>query len=81
MFVMTVINFLLFSLYIGILLTAFIAMFIRKALILDINYPLSEKLELLNNALQNLEIVELWSANLPVRNNLLLLDSASIHAR
>ena len=78
---MTVINFLLFSLYIGILLTAFIAMFIRKALILDINYPLSEKLELLNNALQNLEIVELWSANLPVRNNLLLLDSASIHAR
>ena len=78
---MTVINFLLFSLYIGTLVTAFITMFIRKALILDIGSPLSEKLELVSNALQNLEIVEMWSGNLPVRSNLLLLDSSSIHAR
>ena len=80
MFVMTVINFLLFSLYIGAFVTAFITMFIRKALILDIDYPLTEKLELVNNALQNLEIVELWSANLLVRSNMLLPDSLSIHA-
>ena len=78
---MTVINFLLFSLYIGTLVTAFITMFIRKALILDIGSPLSEKLGLVSNALQNLEIVEMWSGNLPVRSNLLLLDSSSIHAR
>jgi len=76
-FVVTVINFLLFSLSTGTEIATFIVL-IRKALILD---PLSEKQELLNNVLQNLTIVIFWSANLPVSRNLSLLDFVSIHAR
>ena len=80
MFVVTVINFLLFSLSAGILVATFIVA-LRKALTLDIEYPLSEKGELVNNALQNLSIVQFWSAYLPVRSHLSVLDSLSIHAR
>ena len=39
MFIMTVINFLLFTLHIGTRLAAFTTVFIRKALIMDIYYP------------------------------------------
>ena len=70
MFVMTVINFLLFSLYIGTQLVAFTTVYIRKALILDIYYPLSAKGKLVHDALQKLKFLVLWSANLPVRSNL-----------
>ena len=78
MFVVTVINFLLFNLTIGIQIAMFTVL-TREALILDIEYPLSEKQELLE--LPNLITVQLWSANLPVNNNLLLLKFTSIHAR
>ena len=81
MFVMTVVNFLLVSLHIGTRLAAFTTVYIRKALILDIYYPLSEKGEPVGNALQDLNLVILWSANLPVRSNLSLLDYVSIYAR
>ena len=78
MFVGTVINFLLFSLSTG-TETAMFIVSIRRALILDIEYPLSEKQELVG--LPNPIIAQLWSANLPVSNKLSLMDSASIHAR
>ena len=80
MFVTTVINFLLSSLNTGTHVAIFIV-FIRKALVLDIDYPLSKKPELVNNALQNMNIVTLWSQTLPVSIKLSLLDPASIHAR
>ena len=76
MFVVTVINFLLFGLSAGNEIAKF-AMFIRKDLIED---PLLKKQES-ENALQNLMIVQFWSANLPVSNNLSLLDPVSIHVR
>jgi len=72
MFVVTVINFLLFSLSTGSVIAAFIVL-IRKAFILD---PLSEKQESLGNVLQTLTITLFWSANLLVSRNLLRLDSS-----
>ena len=67
MFVITVINFLFFSLEIATRLVVFTNVFIRKALIVDIHYPLSERGKVVNDALENLNIVLLWSGNLPVR--------------
>ena len=80
MFIATVINFLLFSLRTGTEVAGFIV-FIRKGLmiILDIDYPLSEKRELVNNALRNVNLVGSWSETLPVSIKLLILDSVSIH--
>ena len=78
MFVLTVINFLLLGLAIGIAVT--IIVFFRMALTLDIEFPLSERRAVVNKVLQNLIIVDIWSANLPVSSNLSLLDSMSIHA-
>jgi len=80
MFVMTAINFLLSSVYTRTELAIFIV-FIQKALILDIDYPLSAKPALVNNAVQNLTLVQFWSGNLPVSSNLSLLDDGScIHS-
>ena len=73
MFSVTVINFLLFSLGTGTEM-AICTMLIQKALILDIEYPLSAKREFINSALQNLNIIQFWSANLTVSSNLLPLD-------
>ena len=78
MFTVTVISFLLFSLTVGIE-TAMIAVLIRKALILDIEYPQLEKPKLVNDALQNLNIVSYWTQYLPVSSNPSLLDCVSIH--
>ena len=78
MFTVTVINFLLFSLTVGIE-TVMIAVLIRKALILDIEYPQLEKPKLVNDALQNLNIVSYWTQYLPVSSNPSLLDYVSIH--
>ena len=74
MFVVTIINFLLSSLYTGTEVALFILL-IRKTLVLDLDYPLSEKPELVNDALQNLNLVHFWSKNLPVSSNLSLLGS------
>ena len=69
MFSATVINFLLFSLN---TLTEVVALvvYIREALVLDIDYPFTEKQELVNNmgAFQNVDIVMLymWSGGIPV---------------
>jgi len=52
MFIATVINFILSSLNTGTQVAGFIGL-IRNALILDIDYPLLEKPELINNALRN----------------------------
>ena len=79
MFVVTVINFLLTSFGIGTTVATFILSF-RKALTPDVEYPLSEKRELVDKALQNLSIADVWSASLPVSSNLSLLDSVSVHA-
>ena len=79
MFVMTVINFLLFSLEIGTRLAVFTTVFVRKALVTDIYSPLSEKGKIVNNALQNFSIVLLWSQNLPVCSNLLRPNSVFIN--
>ena len=80
MFAATVINFLLSSLNAGTQVALFIV-FIRKALILDIDYPLSEKPELVNQALQNMNIVADWATYLPVSIKLLLSDPVSIRVR
>ena len=77
MFVVTIINFLLFSLTVGIQ-TVMVPVLIRKALILDIEYPLLEKQELFE--LPNFITVQLWSANLPVSSKLFLMYFVSIHA-
>ena len=76
-FVVTVINFFLFSLNTG----TVVAAFIDKTLTLDTEYPLSRKRESVNHALQNLNIVDIWSANLPVSSDLSVLDSVSVDAR
>jgi len=78
MFRMTIINFLLSSLYTGIQVVGFIV-FIQKALILDINYLLPEKWESINNALLDMNIVDSWAQYLPVSIKLLLSDLVSIH--
>ena len=80
MFIATVINFLLFSLGTG-TEVAGVIVFIRKGLtiILDIDYPLSEKPELVNNALRNGNLVVFWAETLPVSIKLLILDSVSVH--
>ena len=54
---------------------------IQEALILIIEYPLSAKRELVSSALQNLNMIQFWSANLTVSSNLSPLDSVLIHAR
>jgi len=77
MFVATVINFLLFSLDTGTRVAGFIVL-VRKALILDIDYPLSEKRVLVNKALQSVNIIANWASAFPVSIKLLLPDS--IHA-
>jgi len=74
MFIATVINFLLSSLNTGTHIAVFITS-IRKALILDIDYPLLGKQQLVNNAVQSLNTVEFWTGILPVSINLLLPDS------
>ena len=80
MFSVTVINFLLFSLCIGTEIAIFTVL-IQKALIMDIEYLLSAKEEFVSSALQNLMVVQFWSANLTVSSNLSPLDSSLIHAR
>jgi len=80
MFAMTVINFLLSSLNAGNQVAGFVV-FIRKALILDIDYPLSEKPRLVNNVLQKVNMVNIWAGTLPVSIKLSLSDPVSIHAR
>ena len=65
MFVVTVTNFFLSSLNIGARVANFI-MLIRKTLILDLDFPLSEQQELVVNALRNVNIVAVWAANIPV---------------
>ena len=60
MFVATVINFILSSLGTGSRVAIFIV-YIRKALIVDIDYPLSEEPELLTNALRNVTILSSWA--------------------
>ena len=80
MFAVTVINFLLFSLNTGRQVAAFIV-YIRTALVLDIDYPLSGKPDLVKLALNNLNVVFGWAAYLPVSIKLSPSDPVSIHAR
>ena len=79
-FVATFINFLLSSLNTGSQVAYFIV-FTRKVLILDTNYPLSEKRELVKNTLRNANIVNWWAEDLSVSNELSLEDPVSIHTR
>ena len=81
MFVATVLNFLLFSLNTGAQVAKFIV-FIRKPLIQDIHYPLSDNrlAELVNNTLRNVNLVGSWAGAFPVSTiKLLLSDPVSIH--
>ena len=80
MFVATVVNFILYSLSTGSDVAGFIV-FIRKALILDLDYPLSEKPELVNNALRNMNLLTLWATNFPVSIKLSPSAPVSIYAR
>ena len=80
MFIVTIINFLIFSWSTGIELGRLVV-FIRKALILDIDYPLPEKRVSVNNVLHKLDIVLAWAVNLPVSIKLSLSDPVSIHDR
>jgi len=80
MFIVTIINFLLFSLNTGIELGRFVV-FIRMALTLDIDYPLPEKRVSVNNVLHKLAIVSTWTGYLPVSIKLSLSDPVSIHDR
>ena len=80
MFVATAINFLLFSLNTGNEVAKFIV-FVRKSLILDIYYPLSEKRVSVNKALRSVNIVGLWAATFPVSIKPSVPDPVSIHTR
>ena len=80
MFVATVINFILSGLSTGDYVCGFIV-FIRQALTLDINYPLSEKPELIDHAVLNVDIIRLWTSFFPVSIKLPLSGPVSIHAR
>ena len=80
MFITTIINFLLSSLTTG-SVVAILIVFIRNALTLDIDDPLSGKPESVNNALQNMNIVFYWAGIFPVSIKLSLPDPVSIHAR
>ena len=71
MFVATVIDFLLSSLNTGNQVAAFIV-FIRKALIEDIHYPVSEMRALVNNALREINLITFWAESFPVSIGLLL---------
>ena len=78
--IVTFINFLLFSLTTGIDVAKLFVL-IRRDFIFDINYPLLEKRASVKNPFQDLNVVSLWSMNLPVSSNLAPLDSVSIHTR
>ena len=80
MFVATVINFFLFSLYTGSQIATSIVS-IREALILKADYPLSEKPVLVENALRDMRIVFVWAVSLPVSIKLSLPDLVSTYAR
>jgi hypothetical protein len=79
-FVATVLNFLLFRMVTGIE-AAEVSVFIRMALIVDIDYRLSEKGELIDSALQNMNIAIFWTGSIPVNVKLSLSDPVSIHTR
>ena len=80
MFAATVINFLLFSLKTGGLVAKSIV-YIRVALVLDIDYPLSGESDLVDQALKQMDIVSYWSSYLPVSIKLSPSDLISIRAR
>ena len=46
---------------------------------MNIDYPLSETPELVNDALRNVNLVYTWASTLPVSIKLLILDPVSIH--
>ena len=75
MFIGTIINFLLASLNTG-NQVAVVIVFIRKGLmiILDSDYPLLEKPELVTNALRNEVMVGFWAETFPVGTKLLIPD-------
>jgi len=73
MFVATAINFLLTSLVIGTEVSMFIVS-VRKALILDTDFLLSEKLELVKKVVWKLDIAIEWTGSIPVSTNRLLPD-------
>ena len=77
-FVATVINFLLSSLNTGSELAAFVV-FMRKALILDIDYPLSPKSDNASRTVTT-TLIALWAQNIPVNGNLSLPDPVSNNA-
>ena len=77
-FAVTVTNFILCSLSTGTTVAPLIVA-IRKALILDIDHPLSEMPALINNALHDVNIINVWASDVPVSIKLLLLDPVSIH--
>ena len=78
MFVATAINFLLSTLVTGAEVAIFIVS-IRKALILDIDYPLSVKLGLVKKVVWNLAIVIDWAGTMTsVSTNLSLPARDSI---
>ena len=65
MFVATAINFLLSSLVTGTQVSVFIGT-IQKGLILDIDYPLSEKLGSVSKVVWDLDIVIDWAGTISV---------------
>ena len=65
MFATTVVNFLLSILRTAGEVAGFVVS-IRKALVIDIDYPLSEKPELVHGALRNMNLVGFWAGDLPV---------------
>ena len=69
MFAATAINFLLSSVVTGTQVAVFIGT-IRKVLILDTDYPLSGKLELVKKVVWNLDIVIDWAGTISVSTNL-----------
>lgn len=79
MFITTITNFILSSLKAGTEVAGFVV-FIRQTLIVNPNYPLSEKPELVINVLRGVVALGVWAANFPVSINLLRTDSVSIHA-
>jgi len=75
MFAATVTNFIISSLRTGAEVAYFIA-FIREPLIVDIDYPLSEK----RGVLRNMNLIILWAGGLAVSIKPSLPDPVSIEA-
>ena len=78
MFMATVLNFLLFSLYVGTEVAGFVV-FIQKALVDNIEIPLVDRPQLVDDALHVTNLIEFWAADLTVSHCRLRYSVSHLH--